>query len=326
MIENILFDFRMDGIMKLKVYVSAVLFLAISISYSQDNLHIIKYYNSTDSIDVDPYSFFPMQVGNFWQYAFLNEIVREERVTKDSLLNNGSTAIWIMYNNSVVRPIWIIDTSFQVLNWIPDSSYWQGVYFKLNAKLGEEWWVDKFPHDTTRGIIRKVESIFEAEYLGITTIFKEFVEYLREGANGDYLRHKFLLGAGLGIVQKRNDSMVEPPEYLLSAIIDGDTLGTIVGVENDSDDYLPSSTKLFQNYPNPFNPTTLIKYQLPEEVNVTIKLFNILGQEIRVLLNSQHEAGYYELSFDGSGLSSGTYIYRITAGDFTDSKKLILLK
>src|SRR5690606_8186476 len=97
-----------------------------------------------------------------------------------------------------------------------------------------------------------------------------------DGDNGDYLRHKFLLGAGLGIVQKRNDSMVEPPEYLLSAIIDGDTLGTIVGVVNDSDDYLPSSTKLFQNYPNPFNPETIITYSLSQSGPTRLVIYNLL--------------------------------------------------
>ena len=308
--------------MKLKVYVSAVLFLAISISYSQDNLHIIKYYNSTDSIDVDPYSFFPMQVGNFWQYAFLNQIVKEELVTGDSLLENNHKLYWI---NDF--PTYVIDKNYTVFDWHPSGEIvYMHCLFKLDSDIGEEWFVWKTEQDSTRGIIRKVESIFEAEYLGINTTFTEIVEYARDGDNGDYLRHKFLLGAGLGIVQKRNDSMVEPPEYLLSAIIDGDTLGTVVGVQNDTDDYLPSSTKLFQNYPNPFNPVTKIKYQLSKTNYVTIKLYDLLGREIKVLTQKHHQPGNYELNFDGSGLTSGTYIYRIIAGDFTDSKKLILLK
>lgn len=83
---------------------------------------------------------------------------------------------------------------------------------------------------------------------------------------------------------------------------------------------------LYQNFPNPFNPTTQIKYQLPKYVYVTIKLYDILGREISVLLDKEQKAGYYEISFDGSQLSSGTYIYQIIAGDFTDSKKLLLMK
>jgi len=88
----------------------------------------------------------------------------------------------------------------------------------------------------------------------------------------------------------------------------------------------PTDYFISQNYPNPFNPTTVIKYQLPKAVNVTIKLYDMLGREVKEFINDSQEAGYYELTIDGSDLSSGTYIYRITAGDFVDSKKLILLK
>jgi len=88
----------------------------------------------------------------------------------------------------------------------------------------------------------------------------------------------------------------------------------------------PKVFSLGQNYPNPFNPTTRIKYQLPKESNVVIKLYDMLAREIVVLVNEEQEAGYYELTIDGSQLSSGTYIYKITAGEFSDSKKLLLVK
>ncbi|WKZ68774.1 MAG: T9SS type A sorting domain-containing protein [Melioribacteraceae bacterium] len=89
---------------------------------------------------------------------------------------------------------------------------------------------------------------------------------------------------------------------------------------------LPKEFRLEQNYPNPFNPSTKIKYQLPQASYVTIKIYDMLGREIKVLTQKHLQAGNYELTFDGSDLASGTYIYRITAGDFTDSKKLLLLK
>jgi len=308
--------------MKLKVYISIVLFLAVSVTYSQDNLHIIKYYNSTDSIDVDPYSFLPMQVGNFWQYAFLNQIVKEELVTGDSLLENNHKLYWI---NDF--PTYVIDKSYTVFDWHPSGEIiYMHCLFKLDSDLGEEWFVWKTEQDTTRGIIRKVESIFEAEYLGINTTFKEIVEYARDGDNGDYLRHKFLLGAGLGIVQKRNDSMVEPPEYLLSAIIDGDTLGTIVGVENDYDDYLPSSTTLFQNYPNPFNPETIITYSLSQSGQTSLVIYNLLGERIETLINQYQSIGNYSYNLNLSGLPSGVYIYTLISGNTVSSKKMLYLK
>lgn len=89
---------------------------------------------------------------------------------------------------------------------------------------------------------------------------------------------------------------------------------------------MPEVFAIAQNYPNPFNPTTRIKYQLPKESYVLIKLYDMLGAEVAELVNQQQEEGYYELEMDASNLPSGTYIYKITAGNFTDSKKLMLVK
>ena len=83
---------------------------------------------------------------------------------------------------------------------------------------------------------------------------------------------------------------------------------------------------LEQNYPNPFNPSTTIKYQIPENGMVTLKIFNILGEEVATLVNDFKTTGKYEVKFDASNLASGVYVYRISAGDFNASKKMLLLK
>ncbi|MCF8243286.1 MAG: T9SS type A sorting domain-containing protein [Melioribacteraceae bacterium] len=87
-----------------------------------------------------------------------------------------------------------------------------------------------------------------------------------------------------------------------------------------------SGFDITQNYPNPFNPTTNIVYQIPREGRVVIKLYNILGREIEILVDEHKAQGRYELTFDGSRLSSGVYIYRISAGELSASKKFILIK
>jgi uncharacterized delta-60 repeat protein len=84
--------------------------------------------------------------------------------------------------------------------------------------------------------------------------------------------------------------------------------------------------KLFQNYPNPFNPVTHIRYSIPKASFVIIKLYDILGREISTLISKEENAGSYELKLDGSNLSSGVYFYRMSAGNFSESKKLIILK
>jgi hypothetical protein len=89
---------------------------------------------------------------------------------------------------------------------------------------------------------------------------------------------------------------------------------------------LPIDFNLSQNYPNPFNPITIINYQLPLSSVVTLKIYNILGQEIATLVNEEKKAGYYKAIFNGSKLASGVYIYRIIAGSYINTKKMLLIK
>jgi hypothetical protein len=89
---------------------------------------------------------------------------------------------------------------------------------------------------------------------------------------------------------------------------------------------VPLNSSLFQNYPNPFNPTTTIRYGLPNRSHVTLTVFNTLGQQIAQLQNGEQEAGYHEVKFDGANLPSGMYFYRMQAGNYVETKKLLLLK
>jgi photosystem II stability/assembly factor-like uncharacterized protein len=91
---------------------------------------------------------------------------------------------------------------------------------------------------------------------------------------------------------------------------------------------VPDKYSLSQNYPNPFNPTTKIKFSLPggAPVNVVLKVYDFTGREVAVLVSETLRSGNYEVMFDGSKLSSGTYFYKLKAGDFTETKKLVLLK
>jgi hypothetical protein len=91
-------------------------------------------------------------------------------------------------------------------------------------------------------------------------------------------------------------------------------------------DELANKFELSQNYPNPFNPSTLIKFSIPQSNKVTLKVYNLLGQEITTLVNQEMKAGAYEVKFNASQLASGIYFYTINAGNFTSTKKMMLLK
>ena len=100
----------------------------------------------------------------------------------------------------------------------------------------------------------------------------------------------------------------------------------VTGIDEELVGLQPETFKLYANYPNPFNPATKIKYAVSQTVFTTLKVYSILGSEIATLVNEEKTPGIYELNFNASNLPSGTYIYRLQAGSYIESKKMILLK
>jgi hypothetical protein len=108
--------------------------------------------------------------------------------------------------------------------------------------------------------------------------------------------------------------------------------GTVTGVsENDFKTLIPNLFSLEQNYPNPFNPQTNIKFSLPSVSNVIIKIYDILGREVKMVLSEQRGAGTHSVIWDGTNnagqkVASGIYIYRMQAGSFTAVKRMVLIR
>ena len=105
------------------------------------------------------------------------------------------------------------------------------------------------------------------------------------------------------------------------------TLDASIGQQTElSDVPVPKEFSLQQNYPNPFNPTTTISFTLPFDSRVILKIYNELGEEVATLGENTYSAGIHTIDWDASGYSSGLYFYRLEAGDFAETKKLLLLK
>ena len=98
-----------------------------------------------------------------------------------------------------------------------------------------------------------------------------------------------------------------------------------MGIEPISTE-IPNTFYLDQNYPNPFNPVTKIRYDIPNSGNVSLKIYDNIGREVKTLVNEFKDAGYYTVEFNGSNFASGIYYYKLETSNFTATKKMILLK
>jgi len=97
-------------------------------------------------------------------------------------------------------------------------------------------------------------------------------------------------------------------------------------IEDETAAQIPTQYFLYQNYPNPFNPTTTIKYSISQRGLVIIKIYNAIGEEVATLINKEQPVGNYEVEFDATTLPSGIYFYRLKAGSFVETKKMVLMK
>lgn len=207
------------------------------------------------------------------------------------------------------------------------TEYYEG-YIKLSWRTASE--VNNYGFE----IERKPETgeWFKVEFVaghGNSNSPKQY-EYIDENAPEGLLEYRL----------KQIDTDGSFEYYSLTVMYDN----SITGITTSS---LPSDFNLYQNYPNPFNPETTIKYSIPtsvistggrnlkdfssqtpgnDYVNVLLKVYDMLGREVAVLVNEKQSVGIYNVQFDAGNISSGTYIYKLTAGKFEKSKKMILMK
>ena len=131
---------------------------------------------------------------------------------------------------------------------------------------------------------------------------------------------------GVGLYGDQGGEVLYTQTLLKGFMKDGIVYGdTILAVDSKKPETI-TNFNLEQNYPNPFNPTTIIKWELPKASHVTLKIYNVIGQEVKTIVDKFENAGVHQKEFSASGLSSGIYFYRLKAGSFIQTKKMIILK
>lgn len=275
--------------------------------------------------------YFPLEVGNKWFYKQysqgypLGEPIHSKTIQQ----------IWkvveshpINYNNTNA----LIETSIRISEQNDTFSTTDTILVNQNNNIITVFpnklflWLNSFSFDILSG--RSYQSNL-------------FVKQYRNYVIGDFLYHVFTDSIGFSVYNgQAMKGFLET--YIVGCILNGKKYGEVlenylVNVE-DKLSNMPTSYSLSQNYPNPFNPSTTIQYQIPvgealsgAEVHVSLKIYDLLGCEISTLVDEYKSAGNYKVTFDvktrhGASLQSGVYFYRLQAGSYSETKKLILMK
>jgi hypothetical protein len=141
--------------------------------------------------------------------------------------------------------------------------------------------------------------------------------------NGKTYYFQRWMGSGIGSYIGTNPSFQLTVNNFINQVAFYDTINTGI---NQLGNEIPNKFALMQNYPNPFNPVTTIKFNLPNAGNVSLKLYDVLGKEVDNLFKGSLSAGYYQMNFNASSLSSGVYFYRLETENFSDIKRMVLVK
>ena len=177
---------------------------------------------------------------------------------------------------------------------------------QLNGNSIKVQWHNRDTENDSIVIQRRIGNGSFSDYSVVAPSDSQFIDIATTPGNSYYYRLKIIM----------KDS-VEVQSYPVMI----NDIATSVKTSN-----LPFQFYLYNNYPNPFNPSTEISFSLQESEKVTLKVYNVLGQEVALLVNQEMTAGQHSVKFDGNGLSSGVYIYKLNAGSFSSIKKMVLLK
>lgn len=277
----------------------------------------------------------PLAQNNFWVYEdSYTKAFRSIKISETAKYVDSIKYFEVEIEGIYKRLFRLRNDGYYVMR--SDTSYpepiHEAIYYKKNARIGDQW-----KHISGTIAIDETTIVRDTIYYSVidTALVNFFnsnitVKLLNIRNYGGLLDKEQIWSEEFGLLSDDHgegftDNLVG---CIINNVLYGDTTITdIAGNTSSIFDY-----SLSQNYPNPFNPSTQIKYSIKEDGLVTIRVFDMLGKEILVLVNEFKPAGDYEINFNasnpanGTSLSSGIYLYSITSGKFHETKKMILLR
>lgn len=291
--------------------------------------------------DQETAKYFPLQVGNKWVYrgtstgyVAIGRSYQTYTVTgiKDTLgrkyyeidikifMISGTLSTGVMQFDRFIR---IDSASMNIYKLQSYCSSNEWPIDSLKAKKNDSLKICQFEYFTANSVCTDTSNY---TLFGISYPSKKYAEFFGPGYGTLYVK-------GIGIVYSSYGyQMNQSHDTLRGCIINGVTYGDtsiLVGI-NQLSTKVPVDYSLSQNYPNPFNPVTKIKFNIPSIGNgrdrSVMKIYNALGHEVQVLVNESLQPGTYEVDWDASSHPSGVYFYNLRSGNFSDTKKMVLIK
>ncbi|MFC2103352.1 T9SS type A sorting domain-containing protein [Bacteroidota bacterium] len=278
------------------------------------------------------YNWFPMEIGNHWVYEiFISDGGEPEYLGDETrsiigleALNNGH--IYFLYKMNFING----DSDTTFIRTDSSSAKLYAYSFGLETDLlfdnllAEAGDTVCYEYNPAWGC-QYVQTETPIQIFGLNKLKKEYSPQ----APGFYFGHTLV--NGLGLYEVYNGDLTPFRSTLKGCVIDGVLYGdtTVVSVDNENP-FPPTEFSLSQNYPNPFNPSTSIQYTVGSRQFVTLKVYDVLGNEVATLVNEEKSVGSYEVEFNqASGiwyLVSGVYFYRLQANEYVETKKMVLLR
>ncbi len=306
--------------------------------FAEDSYHLFKITNeTTDTLkslpaDTSFLSLFPLHIGDKWIYKVSQPhfgvgdkkipYTDVKTVTGDSLMPNGKK--YFVLEDWSGRQFFRIDSLHAKVYQYQSGMEEESVLFDLSAEAGEIYTGIHDPGSPGSEFIVSSMKNYELYDTGLK-------QKTYNNCSLDTRCYSLVEDIGIDSIFIGNDFMYAK-EKLAGAVINGKVYGDTTYTSVDDYTNHPESFKLSQNYPNPFNPSTTIEYHLPQAENVTLKIYDILGNEVETLVNKYQYAGSHKVVFNTQQttnhkqLSSGIYFYRLKAGNFYSVKKMILMK
>jgi hypothetical protein len=271
--------------------------------------------------------YFPLTPGNIWQYKEPpppeDPYTIEKRAGRDTVFSNGLTyksfvSKFVGYRDTMGRVPFLRHDDNQVFQYFPISGK-EVLIYDFSKMIGDTVAIYANPLGGRDSNIITVINNGIMNIFGKSRRFMTF--YNRQFPSTNYYMDVITDSIGITFSQTEPGYQLQ----LYGCVIDGQRMGLVTKVPTFLGE-VPSKFNLYPNYPNPFNPSTTITFSLPSRSFVTLKIFDVMWREVATIVSENLQAGSYQRHWNASGYPSGMYFYRLQAGGYSETKRLILLR